>query len=342
MKARTTLRPLTSFLAVLVFTGGSLATASAAEDTDIEDAIQNGVALRKDGNDEAALGLFLELERKNPESVRILLQITAAAQASGRWVLAHHYLRKAATFRNDPYYLRNRGAVKNMEDAVAQHVGQFRVLGEPAGAEVRLSGNLIGTLPLRDPVPVQLGSYTLEVTKPGFYQLRREVVVSNGGALSQELVELKPNRRAQLPALGALSQSAGSSGAPTSPDQGPDFWGSRSLTWVLGGAALTAAATSGIAWWIREDNAGRWNDEEQCLDRQQSTRTRQELCGNDKSQADTAQTVAISAATASAVLAAATITHLLATPKKSERARANHVSAECGVGVGSIACSGKF
>src|SRR3954471_16744803 len=166
-------RPISRLLAALMLLLLTLANpvparaATPSDDAAIEVAIQDGIALRRAGDDEGALSLFLDLERRSPNSVRVLLHITAAAQATGRWLLAHAYLRKAGSFKNDPYYVRNRAAVKAVEDAVARHVGQFRVVGQPAGAEVRLSGNLIGTLPLKEPVTVELGAYVLEVSKPG-------------------------------------------------------------------------------------------------------------------------------------------------------------------------------
>src|SRR4051812_1091593 len=55
------------------------------DDPQLEAPIQQGIALRRAGNDEAALNLFLDLERSYPESTRVLLHVTAAAQATGRW-----------------------------------------------------------------------------------------------------------------------------------------------------------------------------------------------------------------------------------------------------------------
>src|SRR5207247_310351 len=106
---------LVAFLASVLWLGLLHPTqASAAqEDAQTEQNIQDGIALRKAGNDEAALSLFIEIERQNPGSVRVILHVAAAAQASGRWVLAYNYLVKAAIFKDDPYYVRNRSAIKS-------------------------------------------------------------------------------------------------------------------------------------------------------------------------------------------------------------------------------------
>ena len=202
MHLRTLITKLTLRLAPCLIALCLSSRADAAPPTDaneLESAIQAGIELRKGGNDDAALDLFLKLDHDNPGSVRLMLQVTAAAQAAGRWLVAFEYLRKAAVFKSDPYYQRNRAAIRSVEDAVGQHVGQFRAVGEPSGAEVRLSGKRLGTLPLAEPVAVELGSYVLEVSKPGYYSLRRDVTLAAGATLNQEVVELRPNAAASVP-----------------------------------------------------------------------------------------------------------------------------------------------
>src|SRR5882724_4007182 len=66
-------------LALLALLTLSLAVPAAAasdangDDPQVEAAIQEGIALRRAGNDEAALSLFLDLEHNNPDSIRVLL-----------------------------------------------------------------------------------------------------------------------------------------------------------------------------------------------------------------------------------------------------------------------------
>lgn len=322
----------------LVTTGARATPPSAAED--LESAIQAGIELRKSGNDTAALDLFLELDRKNPGSVRLMLQVTAAAQASGRWLVAHEYLRRAAAFKGDAYYQRNRVAIKGVEDAVAQHVGQFRVVGAPAGAEVRLSGSQVGTLPMSEAVPVELGSYTLEVSKPGYYYLRREVTLAAGGALNQEVVELKPRVDPPSP-LGRVTSVGPPSSGTSEREPERAWWRSRTLTWVLGGATVAAAATAGGSVWLRERSVEKWNDDSACLDTQQPARSREEVCGSERQNAQTYGAVALGAGVAAAALATATLTQLLLSgpaPRDAGVSRA----ASCQPGFGSFICSGSF
>lgn len=332
----------TFVLVVMLLVSLTPRRSAAADDASTEDGIQQGVALRKDGKDEAALGLFLGLEKKNPQSVRVLLHVSAAAQATGRWIMAYDYLRKSAAYRSDPYYVRNRAIIKSAEEAVNQHVALLRVVGEPSGAEVRLSGNFLGTLPFEEPVPVELGSYTLEVTTPGFYQLRRDVTFNVGGALNQELVELKPRTTASGAPGPSLPPptSSGSGRLTATPEADRRWWASPTVTWVLGGVAVAAAATSGVALVVRERNANRWNDDDKCLDRVNASRTREELCGSHRSTAATAGTVAVTAGAAAGVFAVATLVQLLAT--REEPAPRAEASASCGVGLGTLFCHGTF
>jgi hypothetical protein len=342
MCPRTIARLLTVLL-LLSSTVAHVAPARAAADNEdaIEAAIQDGIALRRAGNDEGALTRFLELERKNPGSVRVLLHVTAAAQATGRWLLAHAYLRKASAFKNDPYYVRNRAAVKSVEEAVARHVAELRVVGQPAGAEVRLSGNLLGTLPFKEPVAIELGSYMLEVSKPGFYPLRREIMLNAGGALSQEIVALGPNEqpRASLTVPHAISPSH----APNPiREPAPSFWRSRTVTWSLAGVALASAATSGAALAVRERSIERWNDDDDCIDRQNVTRRREDVCGGERAAAETAGTVALVSGVAAGLFATATLTHWLTTSTKPDEQAQREPHTTCGVGLGSLVCSGTF
>jgi len=99
---------------LLLSVAGSAAAADRNGDDDAQldsatlDLIHEGVALRRAGKDEAALNVFLEAEKHAPNSVRVLLHVTAAGQATGKWLLAFQYLQKASTHSDDPYYQRYR------------------------------------------------------------------------------------------------------------------------------------------------------------------------------------------------------------------------------------------
>jgi PEGA domain len=332
---------------VAIMTMGVTYPAAAAEpaitDTAFEDQINQGIALRRAGKDDAALGVFLDLEKRSPDSVRLLLHITTAALAIGEWTVAYDYMQKAAAHKDDPYYQRHKAAIETVDRAIAQHVGQFRANGSPAGAEVRLSGAVIGTLPMGDAKPIEVGSYMLEVSKPGFFPLRRPVTIPNDGTLAQEEVDLREQK--SFSASVALGQPASQS-EPT-PDSGPSspevvWWRSRAVTWSLLGVGVAAGAASGIAFGIRENDVNVWNSNS-CLNPGNPMETRGDKCPGRRHDIDVAEDVGIATGIAAAAFAAAALVHGLATSQRSTEG-ATHAEAHvgCTPGLGSVVCSGSF
>ena len=310
---------------------------SSADDARLEAQIQQGIALRRAGNDEGALALFLDLERSNPDSVRVLLHITTAAQATGRWLMAYSYLKKTASQKNDPYFVRYRSQIKSIEDATAQHVGQFRALGSPAGAEVRLNGEVVGTLPMSEPKPIEVGQYVLEVTKLGFYPLRRSVSVGPGTTLTQEAVELRGGA--------SPAESLGSRGAGTnnSADSGRNsgkrpWWHARWVSWSLAGATVVTGGASVAALLYRNDRADRWNSND-CLE---GNRTRAQVCGDIRDCISLAEGVAVGTGIAAGVFAVATVTQLALSKEPAPTANAKAPAFKCAPGLGSVLCYGTF
>jgi hypothetical protein len=335
---------LRAILGVLLLLGAPAIARAAEEDGQVDlatqDLVQQGIQLRRSGKDEAALRAFLDAEARSPSSVRVLLHVTAAAQATGRWLLAHQYLQKAAQYRSDPYYQRHRASVQAVEDAVAQRVGQLRVIGTPSGAEVLINGEVVGTLPMDGPRPLVVGSYLLEVRKPGYFSVRRPFEIVGGAHPSQEAVELKPAPPARG-ATGAARTSGGAkpigetpAGRSTSPLR------ARWVTFALAGTGVALMATSGVAFAIREHEASRWNDDERCLDGANPSRTRQQLCADTRSDAKTAERVGIVTGVLGLGLGGAALAHWLSTSER-ENEHAGGLPA-CDIGLGSVACRGTF
>ncbi|MEO6600539.1 MAG: PEGA domain-containing protein [Polyangiaceae bacterium] len=305
------------------------------DDPQLEAPIQQGIALRRAGNDEAALNLFVDLERTNPDSIRVLLHITAAAQATGRWMMAYTYLRKAYTHQSEPYFQRYRAAIKTIEDATTQHIGQFRAVGAPAGAQVRLNGELVGSVPMPNPKPVEVGQYVLEVSNPGFYTLRRSISVGPGTGLTQESVELRAQNASSdaVDAHGKLIAGGSSRELELKP-----WWHARWVTWTLAGATAATAATSAISLVYRNDRADRWNGAG-CLD---GTKTRQEVCGGIRDNITLGQNVAIGSGIAAVVFGGLTLTQAILSTERTPVASASKRELSCVPGLASFACLGTF
>jgi len=320
--------------------------ASAAEDAVVEALIQRGIQLRKNNSDEQALAVFLEAEKQDPTSVRVLLHVVTAAQAAGKWLLADSYMRKVSSLQDDPYYQRHSDAIEVVRRSIAARVGTFQVQGGPDGATVRLDGQLVGTLPMTAPASIEAGAYLMEVHRPGFYRLRRNITI-NGGVLTREPVELNQAvARGDVAGDAASGGSGAASGSVGAEPGERTWWHSPAVGWTLVGLGVASGVGSTIAFITRENKVESWNDNESCLDPQRGDRTRAQECGPLKEEAETAQTIGIITAVAGVALTGLGITHLLTAG--SDRAPAEDASASglrltsCDAGMLSIACHGSF
>jgi PEGA domain len=312
---------------------------AAAEDAAVEALIQRGIQLRRDSADEEALNVFLEAEKQDPRSVRVLLHIVTAAQAAGKWLVADAYMKKVSALDNDPYYRRHADAIDVVRRAVVARVGTFQAQGGPDGASVRLDGQLVSTLPMKDPAPIEAGAYVMEVEKVGYYRLRRQVTIT-GGVLTREPVELnRAQARADL-AMGAGSLSADGTGGTAE----PSWWQSPVVGWSLIGVGVASGVVSGISFATSEDRAEQWNDETQCVPSDGSTR--EEECGNLKDEAETAKTIGIVTGIAGAVFAGLGVVQLLTVDgepaDEAAPVEAGLKLTGCGAGLLSISCRGSF
>jgi hypothetical protein len=327
----------------------SSAALAANESAEVEALLKRGIQLRRDGADEDALAVFLEAEAKSPSSVRVLLHVATAAQAASKWVMADEYLEKASSHQEDDYYQRYTNEIEEVRAATALRVGRFRVLGEPDGAEVILNGESIGTLPMETPKTIEAGSYVLEVTKPGFYALRRPIAV-RGGVLTRETVEL--NQRPAGAAASGAGDAAGAGGDVDLYDSAgnrQDWWKSSWVTWSLGGAAVASGVTSGIAFFLRHRATEHWNDNARCLDPAAPDAPRSSVCADVRDDIDQAEQVGIISGVIGIGFAGGALAHWLTTR---DRGEAGMSSAQrdarkageihCSPGLFNVACSGTF
>jgi hypothetical protein len=320
----------------------------AAEDAVVEALIQRGIQLRRNNSDEEALAVFLEAEKQDPTSVRVLLHVVTAAQAAGKWLLADSYMRKVTALESDPYYQRHADAIDVVRRSIAARVGTFQAQGGPDGASVRLDGQLVGTLPMTAPASIEAGAYLMEVHKPGFYRLRRNVTIS-GGVLTREPVEL--NRAVARGDVGAGPGTAGAGageGGVIGEEPEKAWWQSPAVGWTFLGLGVASGVASGISFATREDRVDRWNDD-RCIPEGQPRVTREENCGQFKDQAETAQTIGIATAVAGVVFTGVGITQLLTSGGSNATVAEDTASAkhgltvtDCGAGFLTIACRGSF
>jgi hypothetical protein len=209
---------------------------------DAEAIIKHGVDLRKRGEDEAALREFQRAYDLAP-TPRASAQMGLAEQALGRWPDSETHLDKALAAREDPWIAKNRAVLEESLRVVHSRVARLAVSGEPAGAEVRVDGRLLGTLPLRAPMRLLPGPARVEVRSSGYVTASMTVSLAAGEVTP---LEIKLEREGAAPAPSSLVVSRP---APT-PVESPPSDGKRMaarLTLVATGVAL-AVGGAGFAY----------------------------------------------------------------------------------------------
>ena len=308
-----------------------IAPAAHAQDAPaVEALIQEGIRLRRAGEDARALSVFRQAERLQPASVRVLLHLSTAAQAAGSWVEADTYIRRVSEYRDDPYYQRYREEIALVEQTIASRVGRFQAVGSPPGAEVRLDGRVIGRLPMAEAHRIEAGSYQLEIVSDGYYALRRTQQI-RGAVLTRERVEL---------ARETTASAQGSDG------QQRQWWAEPWVGWTLAGGSAAAALTASVAFVAREHSASRWNDDSRCV--VAGGGTREQRCGGDYADARLAQSIGIGAGVTALILGGAAAAHFLslspddAGPRPGTTRASSALEATCSPGWLGVSCEGRF
>jgi hypothetical protein len=329
----------------IVASSFSLSNVSAAADESpaVEALIQRGIQLRRTGDDEAALAVFLQAESEAPTSVRVLLHVVTAAQAAGKWLMADEYMRRVNRDKEDAYYRRHRVSIEQVESAITQRVGQFQALGTPEGAEIRLNGEPIGKLPMAEPRSLETGTYVMEVASAGHYNLRRPISVT-GGVLTRESVELRV-RPADAPLDFTASGAAGAARRDAPPKE---WWQSSAVTWTLAGVGVLGLATAGGAAVVREREADKWNNESECISNDAGV-TREQACGNVHDNIELAEKVMIIGGITGVAFGGAALAHWIATSGDSSSSSQQgsappprRASVACSPGMMAVVCQGSF
>ena len=329
MKVRVGWALMTSFLmgaplgrAVAAEPDDSANGRSAKEPEAAAELIERAITLRRAGDDVSALEALLHAEKLAPRSSRLQVHLAAVYQALGRWEDADRYL-SLALGNPDDYVQRHQAVLAAARRTIDQHMGSLQLSGGPEGTEVWLNGRSIGKLPIEDVVRVEAGIYNLEARRDGYYTITRSVALA-GGALTRESVQLSPE-------LGHVATKEQASVAPVDESSGP-----RWLGWAFAGLAVGAGVGTVVAWSVREEHVDNWNDDSQCL---RPGQTRGEVCADERSQGDTAETWMWISGIATGAFAAASVITFALTDTDTESPIAN---VGCGVGIGAVTCSGRF
>jgi hypothetical protein len=320
---------------ILLTAGAQAQSAPRAENPEADKFVARGIELRAQGKDNEALRAFQAAAEIDPDSVRVQIHLATVYQALGNWLLADDYLSMALARQNHPYVNRHRQTLEDAKRVIDSNIGRLEVEGEPAGAEVRLNGRLVGTLPLARPIRTTIGSYRFEVRRAGHYSVERPIVITGGG-LVRETVRLEPLPDEERRSDGTPASFA--RGSSTAGGGEYDSSGRPWLTWTFATAAGLAGVTAAGAIVFREVHAGRWNDNSRCLD---AERTRAEICGDERDKARAAESVALVSGVLAGVFATGTILSAVGL-FGSDAPPGEAAFRGCSVGLAGASCFGQF
>jgi hypothetical protein len=265
----------------LALTGlGSTTTvrAEGASSADAERLIAEGVQLRRQHQDAAALDAFKRAYEID-KSGRTMAQIALAEQALGQWVEAERDLGNAVRMETDPWIVRNRQALSEAITDVSHHIGELDLECSVPGAELFVDDRLVGALPIQG-LKLAAGKAMLEVRASGYTPTRLEVQVPAGAALRQKVelsrvVQPDPAPAATPPAVAAT---------PSAPEGSVQ----RTTALIMLGSGGFLVVAGAVAHVLREQALSKYNDDQRCF---YGSETRDQRCGSYKRDADTAQTV---------------------------------------------------
>jgi hypothetical protein len=207
-----------------------------ADDAQVTDLLDRGVALRREHRNEEALALFEQAARLSPNPAT-LAQMALAEQALGRWADSARDFDAALAAGDDPWIAKNLDVLTGAQAVVAHHVGWIAVQAGAPDAELLLDGH---PLPQGVEVRVAAGSAVLEARAPGRVpDIRRvEIEPTQHLRVSLSLPPLSPVVPAPVTSPPAVTYVPGPDAPPP-----PSSSSLPVIPIVLGAVGLAALAT---------------------------------------------------------------------------------------------------
>lgn len=152
--------------------------------------IRQGTELRYSNQDARALPHF-ERAYQLSRNPRTAAQLGLVKMALGYCVDAERLLNEALAVPDHPWIARNVTALEQTRENARRNIGEVSVTGTPAGAQVLVNGQAVGTLPLPAPLRLDRGPAELEVRATGYASSARSLKIT-GGARETVGVALVP------------------------------------------------------------------------------------------------------------------------------------------------------
>ena len=198
--------------------------------------IDEGVALRRSGDDEGALARF-RAAYELTHSARARAQIALVEQALGRWIDAEGHLLEALGSQ-EAWIEERRPTLLAQLEVIRSHLGRVRIVGGVPRAAVTVDGEPVGSLPIGSALWVEPGPTVVEVRADGHRTFTRTITTAEGQLTTLE-VELVPEVTSPVVAEAVQSRPA--------PAERSDGFPLSTLGWAsigIGGAALVVSAVT--------------------------------------------------------------------------------------------------
>lgn len=159
------MKPARAALLLVLASAPGTALAQSDPSAQEEALVREGVELRRQGQDEAAVAVLRRAYQLHG-SPRATGQLALAEQSLGRWARAESLLRNALCAVEDPWVARNREVLTGALAVAEQHLATVEVLGGVDGAELRVDDERVGTLPGDRTLRVAAGSARVSCVTP--------------------------------------------------------------------------------------------------------------------------------------------------------------------------------
>lgn len=209
----------------------------------MEARFEAGNQLRTQNREPEALALFQQLLQETG-SERARAQVGLVEQALGRLVDAEGHLVQALA-SSDPWVSARRELLQQALAQLRLRLGNLEITGGPSGADVVINGASVARLPLRAPLRVTTGTVVLELRQPGFYPVRREVLI-RAEAPARESGEMNPERREEPSRPPASEAGTAATRGPSGPIDTRTVGPSLAPGGAVLGVGLAAALVGGV------------------------------------------------------------------------------------------------
>jgi hypothetical protein len=231
----------------------SLSVGALAAEPSADALIEQGLGLRRDGKPEQALEMFRKAHALAP-SPRTFGQMGLVETSLKKWVEGENHLAVSLANPDDRWVAKNRAFLDEALGLCRSHVGDLVVTG-PAGAEVFVGGQSVGTLPAVPALRLPEGTISVSASAPGFKPFEQTLTI-RPGARSPLTIALAPVAAAPVSSPAAPVASAPApapliaTAPPTHSESSPSNW----HTWA--GVSLAVAGAAALGWgiyWIAVD-----------------------------------------------------------------------------------------